>query len=171
MKISIAQLAEGEHEYAFDFLRSDVELDDSYGYDYPIHLEVRLTKMGDEYLVQGEVTTRANLVCDRCAEPFVAEIRDRMLILYTLSGKVIPPEEEKRYDEIRRIEPSDLEIDIGDDVRQTLILAIPWKRLCSPECRGLCPRCGANLNVEPCRCPEPVVDPRWESLKKLMERG
>jgi uncharacterized protein len=169
MKIAIANLEEGEHEYQFDFVRTDVELEEAYGYDYPIHLEVRLTKMGDEYLVRGELRTRANLICDRCAEPYVAEIEDQMLILYTLSGKVIPPEEEAQYEEVRRINPGDMEIDIGDDVRQTLILALPWKRLCSPECRGLCPRCGANLNVEPCRCAEPVVDPRWEALKKLLE--
>lgn len=169
MKIAIAKLKEGEHRYEFDFQRSDVGLEDGYGYDFGIHLEVRLTKMGDEYLVQGRVKTRANFVCDRCAEPYVAAIEDGMMVLYTLSNKFIPPDEEKKYDEVRRIDPGTLEIDISDDVRQTLILAVPIKKLCKEDCRGLCPGCGANLNVEECRCGHEIIDPRWEKLKKLLE--
>ncbi len=169
MKIAISKLKEGEHNYHFDFRRTDVGLEDGYGYDFEIHLDVRLTKMGDEYLVQGRVRTRANFVCDRCAEPYVAEIDDRMTVLYTLSDKILPPEEERKFDEIRRIDPETLEIDISDDVRQTLILAIPLKKLCSEDCKGLCPHCGANLNVEACRCEKETIDPRWEALKKLLE--
>ena len=169
MKIAIAKLTEGEHRYQYDFKRTDVGLEDGYGYDYGIHLDVRLTKMGDEFLVQGRLRTRANFVCDRCAESYVAGVEDQMMVLYTLSDKIIPPEEEKRFDEIRRIDPGTLEIDISDDVRQTLILAVPVKKLCRDDCKGLCPRCGANLNVEACRCTEEAIDPRWEKLKKLLE--
>ena len=60
-------------------------------------------------------------------------------------------------------------IDLGEDVRQTLILAVPLKLLCRPECKGLCPQCGTNLNNETCSCTTVEADPRWDALRALKE--
>jgi len=169
MKIAIAKLEEGEHRYQFHFRREDVGLSADYGYNYGIDLDVSLTKMGDEFLVRGRISTQADLVCDRCAEPYVADIQDEMMVLYTLSSKLIPEDEDKQYDEVHRIDPGLMEIDLSEDIRQTLIVALPLKRLCSPDCKGLCPRCGANLNFEKCTCEVETIDPRWEALKKLLK--
>ncbi len=58
-------------------------------------------------------------------------------------------------------------LDLHEVVRQELLLALPLHPLCRPDCRGICPNCGADLNTEPCRCEEKPVDPRWEALAKL----
>jgi uncharacterized protein len=58
-------------------------------------------------------------------------------------------------------------INLTDDIRDYALLAIPMKSLCSENCKGLCPNCGANLNDGPCKCKEEKIDPRWEPLLKL----
>jgi len=58
-------------------------------------------------------------------------------------------------------------IDVSEDVRQTLLLALPFKRVCREQCKGLCPHCGKNLNEAPCGCTESTDDSRWEKLKDL----
>jgi len=50
------------------------------------------------------------------------------------------------------------------------LLAAPLKAICREDCRGLCPHCGRNLNLEQCTCAEPIEDPRWEALKGLREK-
>lgn len=59
------------------------------------------------------------------------------------------------------------EIDLRSWVRDALVLALPAQILCSPECRGLCSSCGADLNVEPEHEHEPEPDPRWAKLSEL----
>jgi uncharacterized protein len=58
-------------------------------------------------------------------------------------------------------------IDISDDVRQTAVLTIPLKVLCRDDCRGLCPKCGMNLNEQQCDCTDTVADSRWDTLRSL----
>lgn len=55
-------------------------------------------------------------------------------------------------------------VDISDGFWQNLAFALPTKVLCRPDCRGLCPVCGADLNRGPCRCDRKAVDPRWAAL-------
>ena len=60
------------------------------------------------------------------------------------------------------------ELDITDDVREEALLLLPMNLLCSPDCRGLCPQCGANLNRETCSCTaEPDQDSPWSALDQL----
>jgi len=61
-------------------------------------------------------------------------------------------------------------LDLGDAVREEVTLAMNPYVVCDPACRGLCPRCGANLNEGSCDCAEEEVDPRWEALRALKGR-
>lgn len=58
-------------------------------------------------------------------------------------------------------------LDLREVVRQDLLLALPLHPLCRPDCKGMCPGCGADLNVEPCTCEETPMDPRWQALADL----
>jgi uncharacterized protein len=58
-------------------------------------------------------------------------------------------------------------IDLDDDVRQYILLAIPQKLLCRDECQGFCPTCGVNKNIVSCTCGAQEEDSRWDALKKL----
>ncbi len=59
------------------------------------------------------------------------------------------------------------ELDLGGWARDALALALPAQVLCRPDCAGLCPRCGANLNDDPGHEHEPEPDPRWAKLREL----
>ena len=61
-------------------------------------------------------------------------------------------------------------VDVADVAREQILLALPMQPLCRPDCRGLCPRCGANLNQGACDC-APEADPRWSALKTLRKPG
>ena len=71
-------------------------------------------------------------------------------------------------DEVQVVSPDVREIDIRDDLRQFLMLAVPQKLLCKESCAGLCPRCGRNLNRERCSCSVEEIDPRWDKLRGLL---
>jgi uncharacterized protein len=60
-------------------------------------------------------------------------------------------------------------LDLSEPVREEVVLAIDPYVVCDPECKGLCPRCGANLNVEVCGCSFDEPDPRWDALRALKE--
>ncbi len=60
-------------------------------------------------------------------------------------------------------------LDLTDAVRQYRVLAAPMQPLCRPDCRGLCPTCGQNLNDASCACPREEYDPRWSALAKLAQ--
>ena len=64
-------------------------------------------------------------------------------------------------------------LDLGEVVREQVLLALPLKPLCREDCRGLCPRCGQNRNLGPCGCPPPEEpgDPRLEPLRKLVDKN
>ena len=59
------------------------------------------------------------------------------------------------------------ELDLREALREELLLAVAQFVECRPDCRGLCPECGANLNAGPCGC-RPERDPRWEALSDLL---
>jgi len=55
-------------------------------------------------------------------------------------------------------------------LREQVLLSLPVRTLCKPDCMGLCPRCGANRNSQPCQCDVGPSDPRWEALAGLRGR-
>lgn len=59
---------------------------------------------------------------------------------------------------------------LEDVLREQVLLSLPVRTLCREDCKGLCPRCGQNLNIEACSCGETVSDPRWTALSDLRSR-
>jgi uncharacterized protein len=55
-------------------------------------------------------------------------------------------------------------------LREQVLLSLPVRTLCKPDCKGLCSHCGANRNLQPCSCDEGTNDPRWEALTGLRNR-
>jgi len=130
---------------------------------------VRLMRTNQGILVQGTLTGETLVQCARCLAPVVVplEIELEELFVPTLdivTGKSILPEEE---DQALWIDEHHI-LDLGEVVRQDVLLALPLHVVCSEECRGLCPDCGANLNETTCDC-KPDIDPRWSSLADLLK--
>ena len=101
-----------------------------------------------------------SILCDRCA----AQI-DRSL-LYSFSHTLVPSLENEEDD--RFIEVRDSKLDLDVLVREDILLELPTKFLCRPDCKGICPKCGKNLNEGPCNCSREQGDGRFEALKDLI---
>jgi uncharacterized protein len=86
-------------------------------------------------------------------------------MIYLFTQKVEHSENEKL--DVVYFHPETDKIDLTEDIRDYALLAVPMKRLCSENCKGLCTNCGADLNNGPCDCREEKMDPRWEPLQKL----
>jgi len=61
----------------------------------------------------------------------------------------------------------DLVVDLSGLVREAVVLALPAQIVCTPDCKGLCPQCGKELNEGPCECKEDEIDDRWSKLKDV----
>jgi uncharacterized protein len=163
MKIDISNLSEGTHEYGLTTEPNAIGLCEQF------HNEVRVTltldKNNRQIHMTAEVETIGSFRCDRCGDELDKGLRNNFHMLYM-------SEEEDRdaydADEVRLVSPDQHEIDIGDDVRQLIMLAVPQKILCKESCAGLCPRCGRNLNREHCTCTAEEFDPRWDKLRGLL---
>lgn len=108
------------------------------------------------------------LLCARCLEPVQTPLSGDFDLIYrpssveTQSGEHAITEDET---EIGYYEKSGLLLE--DAVREQVLLGLPGRALCRQECKGLCPKCGANRNVTECGCVEEQPDPRWTALSGL----
>jgi len=154
----------------FRFLESTEELDLVVeGVEFPAPIEVELvgTKTGDELIFQGTITTKAELECARCLDNFESVLTSKMQFVIHLIEISQPQESDD--DDFVVLPKTTQEYDIGQRVREAIILELPLKPLCSESCLGLCPMCGVNLNDTDCDCTPDKTDERWESLRQLFE--
>lgn len=127
----------------------------------PVRIEGAVRNRAGLLELEAEAVTNLHLHCDSCGKPF-----QRMLNLpihWTLATEL----ENEEDDEIILLDGSGLELDpvMSDE----LIFAIDTKNLCKEDCKGRCPRCGADLNEGPCNC-KPELDPRFSVLAQLLEQ-
>lgn len=135
----------------------------------PVRSVIVLKRNGvDRVLLQGEVHTTIAFDCDRCTENFNMEIdADFNLDLeYAPGSKEEPSEHECSPSEMDVMYLKEPAIDLFDILNQQIFLLIPDKHLCSESCKGLCPRCGANLNQEPCDCKKELKSSPFAILKR-----
>jgi uncharacterized protein len=133
-------------------------------------MSVRLTiqKVREEYYCQGYVTVPVEEECSRCLETFNSELSgDLTFIVKTDEGDAVMATDNRA--EIVYVKLSEPVVDMNELIRQTLVLSLPLKPLCSPDCKGICPNCGVNLNEESCTCKTEETDDRWEGLSDLIE--
>ena len=145
--------------------------DPEYRVAAPVELSMDVERSGkDAFRVTGRATTRLELDCGRCLEPFEIPVDARFELRYI-------PAAENTGEEEREIEEDDLatafyregSLDVIEMLREQFTLATPMKPLCTEACRGLCPECGANLNRTECGCTPKWEDPRLAALKGLLQ--
>jgi uncharacterized protein len=121
--------------------------------------------------LRGRYAGKFQVPCARCIEPVEIPLAgDFDLIFRPLGVDAGAPE--------RSITAPETEIGyyqgdsllLEDVLREQVLLSLPVRTLCKPDCKGLCPRCGKNRNLEACSCDEGPTDPRWEALSGLRSR-
>jgi uncharacterized protein len=129
---------------------------------------VRLARHGRDILVRGRLEGQLRLSCGRCLEDFTAPVAaDFDLLLAPRPLTPGPPEEELSAAELDRDFYAGEVVDLETILREQIILMLPLKPLCIDTCRGLCPRCGVNLNRETCNCPAAKAGSPLAELARL----
>jgi len=121
-----------------------------------------------------QLTFKLKLVCSRCLEEYVSTFNESSIYLIRWGKEEILPEKHLSDEDIVTIWTMEEEIDVNPFIRETMVLAIPMKPLCSPDCKGLCPICGANLNKERCEHTKEEITfkiTKLSSLKDLLKGG
>ena len=136
----------------------------------PVKGEIRLSNTGSLLLVEGDMRTEVGFQCSRCSVDFTLPIEARAQEEFRLEKAadtvvVLPMEEEEATSQL----VSNNLLDSQELIRQNLLLALPIQPLCRPDCRGLCPACGENLNVRKCTCPPAETESPFQALADLLE--
>jgi len=134
-----------------------------------LHGRVRLTKLRENVLLQGTLEGVVTLECGRCLEAYAQPLRMELELQFQpsvaiLTGEVLPPPE----DDTVYVIDGQHTLDLDGPVREYIFLALPMQPLCRPDCAGLCPVCGKNLNEGPCEGHDEEMDERLAILATLL---
>ena len=150
MKINTRTVKElGQLTIRADISPQEIDSNPPFGVSYPKPFSCLVQADAldkKEVLIQGQLQGQTRLTCSRCLEEF-----DQTL---SVPFELVAPLNEG-------------ELDLSGEVTQAVVLALPMKPLCRDRCKGLCPRCGQNLNNASCGCKPEVVHPGLETFKNL----
>ena len=147
---------------------TSVDLSDlRYGESYPVSeavvAEGTVRNTAGVLVMTGEISTCIHGRCDRCTAPFDRDIHIPIdVVLVTEMAN-----EENEDEWVFPLEGDSADLD--DIVRTVFVLNLDSKLLCKEDCKGLCCRCGKDLNDGPCSC-QKELDPRFAALKQLLEK-
>ena len=157
----IIQVPGGRIPFDFSLDLSQLELNGVRPVAEPVRVTGAVRNMAGALVLEGTASSQLHLSCDRCGRPF---LREQTVPLDTLLAAEL--ENEESEDDIVLLDGTELDL---DDLAQTeFILGMDTKNLCREDCKGLCPRCGADLNLGPCGCKR-ETDPRLAVLAQLLE--
>ncbi len=136
----------------------------------PVKGKLNFTNTGTLLLVDGEIQTDVKLECGRClidfTMPVSAEVEEEFRLEKVGDAfQALPLDEE---DVESPLVHNNL-FDVQELVRQDLLTALPIQPLCRPDCQGLCPTCGENLNMRKCLCPPAEPESPFKALASLLE--
>ena len=126
-----------------------------------LHLQVQ--EAMHDVVVLGRLEGEAEVPCRRCLVPVRTPIDQEVTLLFREGVSQVDAEAEEIY----LLPERGNELDLTAAIREHLLLAVPEFVECQDACKGLCPRCGVNLNETTCSCERTDVDHRWNVLKKL----
>lgn len=129
----------------------------------PLRLEATVQQSADDVIVRGRLTGEAETSCRRCLTTIRQPIDEDIVFVYRPGLAAVDAESSEVY----TVDAKAREIDLTEAVREHVLLAAPQYVICDEACRGLCPKCGANLNEAACGCREETEDVRWAALKRL----
>lgn len=162
MKVLISEIPEEGLDLELqEMIKSDASLS-------PVRAQLRIKKVGTEVAVSGKILADVELQCSRCLKDFRSMLTIPVDVLYrpieNLRGE---DKHELKVDELDMSFYSGDELDLLDLIKEQIMLNLSMKPLCSDLCKGICLRCGADLNVGKCGCSAKEIDTRLEALKRI----
>ena len=176
MIIDLKTIAAGTRSFSFslekNWWHSKEQGDALLGFSSPVKVTTDICRAGERYVLEGNLSGMLEVACDRCLEPYRIDLSHEFRIILAL-----PPQEIEK-DEVELLEEdmeigfiTDDQLNLDEVVKEQIYLALPVKKLCSEDCPGLCPECGANLNNGDCGCAGVKGHPAFSKLKNLKIEG
>ena len=149
MKINVKNIPDGGEMLRGSEPAAIMELENpDLRFDHPIGYNLHAQIQEQALLVTGKLRTPVTLRCSRCLKSFAWPVRvDDFVVHRELTGEDF--------------------VDLTENLREDIILALPQRALCQTDCQGLCPVCGKDLNEGVCQCTPSPGDLRWEALDRI----
>jgi len=164
MKIKISGLGDGIHNFNFEEPVINTGLEEPFFGN--INVDVELNKIHNQIILNAKLCMHAKFDCDRCTKIYKSILTNSYKMVYMLG---IEPEDTEAIN--LTYLPSDADkIILDEDIRDYAMLAIPMKKLCSEDCKGICAKCGQDLNEGECNCKRDKIDDRWLPLLELKNK-
>ena len=165
MLIKINNLKEGTHLYNLDGSIEEIGLEEPF-FD-KVNISLNLQKLHNQIVLETELQLNARFECDRCISDFNTTLEAKYHTVYLFGNH---PDEDNESLNVTYLRADASEIVLDNDIRDYALLAVPMKKLCKDDCKGLCPECGKNLNEGSCDCKDREIDPKWLPLQDLKNK-
>ncbi len=136
----------------------------------PVISRLSLNKVDREIVITGRLKAEMELKCSRCLKDFIQCLDVPVNVVYNPADEVGPEKHALRDDELDMEFYRGEELDLQDLLKEQILLNTQMKPLCDEQCKGICPKCGKDLNTGQCNCNQKEVDPRLEALKMFLEK-
>jgi uncharacterized protein len=163
MIITIRDVKEGINEFEQIVPSSHYDLPEQDFYPNLLSLKIFIDRLENLFRIRISVSTDAVFSCDRCLRRYKSNFNETIEQLYQLGH------DDLESDEIEYLPANSKEIDISKSIHDVFVLNRPIQLLCKNDCKGLCMKCGVDLNEQSCDCQKTEIDPRFEKLKLLLK--
>jgi uncharacterized protein len=175
MKIQVADITESPRELKYaegvDELNGRLARGASeYQLPSELGIDVSYYRSGSDLFFHGSLRGRVRATCGRCLEEYEFALDLPLTLVLAPREETAGVARELSADDVALTFYEGKEVDLTPLVYEQILLALPTRPLCHDDCRGLCPSCGANLNLARCTCAPASAIPRLAVLRDLVGR-
>ena len=169
MRIELVNLEHGRADFAHVYQPDELgTFDERVRVVEPVDVRGNVRLAAAEVFVNGHIETRAQVECDRCLIQVEVPVNADFDLQYITGAEYESSGAAELTEEAMAVSVFDGDtIDVDEIVKEQILLAVPTRMLCQPDCKGICPVCGIDKNTNDCECETTDVDPRWAALKNL----
>ncbi len=158
MRLDLDRTPSGQSDLPVDGRMAGV-LGDEGPEEARVHGSLRVDNLDSRFVLRGELSATITVACGRCLNDFeLAYVVPVQLVVLRDSAS------EEGDSDTPVLHQRGGVVELGDALREAVVLAVPQARVCRDECRGICAQCGTDLNTAKCDCADEEIDPRWEGL-------
>ena len=136
----------------------------------PVKAELEVNKTVNEVMVTGSLYVELEMECSRCLKGLRQAQDIPISVVYHPAEEIGSEKHGLHDDEMDMGFYTGEELDLLELIQEQILLSVQMKPLCNEDCKGICPRCGIDLNIGTCTCVQKEIDPRLEVLKKLLNK-
>ncbi len=171
MRIEVDKIAKTGGDFTYTYAPAELALNDEAArLTSAPEIRARVKRHGERIDLRGHISARVEVDCDRCLKIVDVPVETNFAAAYVPAILTADLDKEAElHDEDLDVAVLDGDaIDVDELVREQVLLALPLHALCADDCKGLCPACGTNKNINAaCGCEQKEIDPRWAALKNF----